>query len=377
MQDRTLYARLLGIEEPWHVTDVTLRLDEEQAVVVSVEMGPGTALRGPKCQSPSPRYDSRERRWRHLDTMQYRTVLVAEIPRVECEEHGVLQITVPWSDPNSRFTALFEALVIDWLKEASFSAVARQLSLSWGQVAGIQDRAVRRGLARREKQRPRCIGVDETSFRKRFEYITLVNDLDRDRVLWVGDDRKKETLAAFYSELGEEGCATLESIAMDMWAPYIASTREHVPDADRKIVFDKFHIAQHLGRAVDQVRIAENRELVSEGDNRLKKTKFLWLTNPDRMSSQSWDEFASLRDSQLRVARAWAIKEAALMLWGYLRRGWAERAWKGWYDWAIRSRLEPIKRVARLIKYYWDGVMTAATTNVTNARSEGMNSKIQ
>ena len=180
MQDRTLYARLLGIEEPWRVTDVMLRLEEEQSVVVSVEMGSGIALHCPKCQNLSPRYDSRERRWRHLDTMQYRTVLVAEIPRVECEEHGVLQIAVPWSDPNSRFTALFEALVIDWLKEASFSAVARQLSLSWGQVAGIQDRAVRRGLARREKQRPRSIGVDETSFRKRFEYITLVNDLDRD-----------------------------------------------------------------------------------------------------------------------------------------------------------------------------------------------------
>jgi transposase len=252
MQDRTLYARLLGIEDPWRVTDVRLRLEEAQEVVVSVELAPGATLYCPKCEGRGSRYDSRERRWRHLDTMQYRTILVADVPRVRCDQHGVVQMAVPWSDPKSRFTALFEALVIDWLKEASFSAVARQLSLSWDQVAGIQDRAVRRGLSRREKQRPRSIGVDETSFRKRFEYITLVNDLNRDRVLWVGDDRKKETLAAFYSELGEEGCAMLESIAMDMWAPYIASTREHVPDADRKIVFDKFHIAQHLGRAVDQ-----------------------------------------------------------------------------------------------------------------------------
>ena len=255
--------------------------------------------------------------------------------------------------------------------------MARQLSLSWDQVAGIQDRAVRRGLARRKPQRPRRIGVDETSFRKRSEYITVVNDLDRDRVLWIGDSRKKSTLSAFYAELGPEGCARLESVAMDMWAPYIASTREHVPDADRRIVFDKFHIAQHLGRAVDEVRRAENRELVREGDDRLKKTKYLWLMNPDRMSQERWEGFASLRDSQLRVARAWAIKESAMMLWDYVRRGWAERAWKGWYDWAIRSRLSPIKRVARLIKYYWDGVINAATTNVTNARSEGLNSKIQ
>jgi len=309
--------------------------------------------------------------------MQYRTILVADVPRVQCDEHGVVQVTVPWSDPKSRFTALFEALVIDWLKEASFSAVARQLSLSWDQVDGIQERAVRRGLARRRKQRPRRIGVDETSFRKRAEYITVVNDLDQNKVLWIGDDRRKQTLSAFYTELGVEGCNRLESVAMDMWAPYISSTREHVPDADRRIVFDKFHVAQHLGRAVDEVRKSENRELVREGDGRLKKTKYLWLTNPDRMSRSRWEGFAPLRNSHLRVARAWAIKESAMMLWGYVRRGWAERAWKGWYDWAIRSRLEPIKRVARLIRYYWDGVINAATTNVTNARSEGMNSKIQ
>ncbi len=133
--------------------------------------------------------------------------------------------------------------VIDWLKEASFSAVARQLSLSWDQVVGIQDRAVRRGLARRKKQRSRRIGVDETAFRKRAEYITVVNDLDQNRVLWVGDERKRQTLSAFYEELGPEGCARLESVALDMWVPYISATREHVPDADRRIVFDKFHIA--------------------------------------------------------------------------------------------------------------------------------------
>jgi transposase len=130
MQDRTLYARLLGIEDPWRVTDVRLRLEEAQEVVVSVELAPGATLYCPKCEGRGSRYDSRERRWRHLDTMQYRTILVADVPRVRCDQHGVVQMAVPWSDPKSRFTALFEALVIDWLKEASFSAVARQLSLS-------------------------------------------------------------------------------------------------------------------------------------------------------------------------------------------------------------------------------------------------------
>ena len=185
-----LYARLLGIEAPWEVTDVTLRLAEEHAVVVRVARDTSGALHCPQCQAPCPRYDGRKRRWRHLDTMQYRTVLVAEVPRVRCDAHGVVQIAVPWADPRSRFTARFEALVIDWLREASFTAVARRLSLSWDQVAGIQARAVRRGLARRKKQTPRRIGVEETSFRKHYEYLRLVNDLDRDRVgavLHVGD----------------------------------------------------------------------------------------------------------------------------------------------------------------------------------------------
>ena len=184
-------------------------------------------------------------------------------------------------------------------------------------------------------------------------------------------------MEGYFEDLGAEGCAALESIAMDMWAPYIAATRAFVPDADEKIVFDKFHIAKHLGDAVDRVRREENRELRAQGDDRLVKTKYDWLRNPDNMSSDRWCEFAALRTSSLKVARAWAIKESAMLLWGYVRRGWAERMWKRWYGWAIRSRLEPIKRVARMIKNHWEGVMNAATSNVTNARAEGINSKIQ
>jgi transposase len=309
--------------------------------------------------------------------MQYRTFVVAEVPRVRCEEHGIRQLTVPWSDSGGRFTALFEALVIDWLREASVLAIARRLKLSWAQVAGIQKRAVTRGLARRKSKPPTQIGVDETSFQKRHEYVTIVHDIDEEVVVHVADDRKQEALEAYFEVLGPEACATLERIAMDMWAPYIAATRAQVPDADAKIVFDKFHIAKHLGDAVDQVRRRENRELVSAGSERLKRTKYLWLQNPDRMSGKQWREFAPLRNSRLKVARAWAIKEAAMLLWGYVRRGWAERMWDRWYQWAIRSRLEPIKRVARMIKRHWEGVINAATTDVTNARAEALNSRIQ
>ena len=370
------YEQLLGLESAWRIQEV--ELDHEATEVrIRVELTAQSRLRCPVCQARCGRHDHRNRRWRHLDTMQYTTILEAEVPRVRCKEHGVHQILVSWAEENSRYTALFEALVIDWLHEASTQAVARQLGLSWDQVAGIQARAVQRGLARRTKRSPKAIGVDETSFQKRHEYVTVVNDLEEGIVLYVADNRRQEVLEAYFEDLGPEGCAGLENIAMDMWTPFISATRAYVPDADEKIVFDKFHIAKHLGDAVDRVRRQENRELRAKGDGRLVKTKYLWLQNPDNMSHRHWRDFAALRSSRLKVARAWAIKEAAMLLWGYVKRGWAVRVWKDWYSWAIRSRLEPIKRVARMIKKHWDGVINAATSDITNARAEGINSKIQ
>ena len=239
------YAQLIGLGRPWQVSRVEVS-HADQEVRIFVVRATRPRPRCPECDRPCAGYDTRERRWRHLDTMQYRTFVIAEVPRVRCEKHGIRQVEVPWSDPGSRFTALFEALVIDWLREANVRAIARRLRLSWDQVAGVQARAVKRGLARRESKPPTQIGVDETSFQKRHEYVTVVHDIDREVVVHVADDRKQEALESYFEDLGPEACAALERIAMDMWAPYIAATRAQVPDADAKIVFDKFHIAKHL-----------------------------------------------------------------------------------------------------------------------------------
>ena len=283
---------------------------------------------------------------------------------------------VPWADPRARFTALFEAMVIDWLAVASFEAVARQCRLSWDQVSGIQARAVRRGLSRRAVAASPVVGVDETSFQRRHEYVTVVNDLtaSEPRVLYVADGRNRAAIDGYFQAVGEEGCALIEMVAMDMWQAYIGSVQEHT---EALIAFDKFHVAQHLGAAVDQVRRSENRELRQQGDDRLVKTRYLWLTRRGNMTRRQQREFTPLRTSTLRVARAWAIKESAMQLWNYRSRAWAERMWKRWYGWAIRSRLEPVKKVARMIKRHWDGVIDAVLTNVTNARSEATNAKIQ
>jgi len=375
MRDHELYARILGIQLPWRVRDVELHLEAgEVQVFITADRA---AFRCPSCGKDCPGYDSRARRWRHLDTCQYRTILIADLPRVRCEEHGVVQVAVPWAEPGSRFTALFEALAIDWLQEASLSAVARQLHLSWDEVDGILGRAVARGLARRKLEPPQRIGVDETSFQKRHEYVTVVCDLKREVVVYVADDHKETSLDGFYESLGPEALSELEVVCMDMWRPYIASTRRHVPEADHRIAFDKFHVAKQLGDAVDRVRRGENKILLAAGDETLAGTRYWWLANPEKMDESRWQQFASLRQSALKTARAWAIKEFAMTLWGYVRRGWAEKAWKAWLAWALRCRLAPLRKVAETIRKYLWGILNAIVYRATNALTEGMNSRIQ
>lgn len=376
MQDRDLYAKLLGIVAPWGVEDVELEMKARE-VVVRVAVVDEAALKCPSCFKSCGRHDTRERRWRHLDTMQMKTILVAKVPRVKCAEHGVHQVPVPWAEAGSRFTALFEAVVIDWLKEASTSGVARLLRLTWDEVDGIMQRAVARGLERRGPVLAQRLGVDETSFAKRHEYVTVVNDLDEKRVLYVADGRGKDSLSGFYEQFQAAELQSVNVVAMDMHAPFIAATRQAVPRADEKIAFDKFHVAQHLGDAVDQVRRAESKELRLAGDDRLVGTRYEWISNPVRMSDDRWERFASLRASTLRTARAWALKEEAMSLWSSQLGSWAREGWEAWYRWAIRSRLEPMKKVARTVREHLVGILVAIRKRVSNAKAEGTNSAIQ
>lgn len=379
MRDRELYAQILGVRPPWSVTEVKLDLaSQEVEVVVSLDAASETKC--PTCGKPAMRYDTRRRRWRHLDTCQLKTYLSADVPRIECPEHKVLLLRVPWAEENSRFTAMFECLVIDWLlgTDGAIKPVAKQMRMSWEEVDGIKARAVERGKARRKPEELDQICVDETSFRRRHDYVTVVSSQIESKVLYVGDDRTQASLDGFYATLPLETRAAVTSVTMDMSAAYVKSTRAHIPDADGKIAFDKFHVAKHLGDAVDKVRRWENRELLAAGDKSLVRSKHLWLENPDNMTDERWTgRFASLRASRLRTARAWAIKETAMGLWGYVSKPQAEKAWRSWISWATRSRLEPVKKVARTVKDHLWGILNAVVTWVTNATAESLNSKIQ
>jgi transposase len=377
MRDRELYATILGLEAPWTVERV--EVDLQGAVVhVWLSRAEGAAAECPECRTPRPIYDHRAREWRHLDTCQLQTRLHARVPRVDCPTHGVLQVGVPWATRGSQFTVLFERLVIDWLQEAAVAAVARQLGLGWEAVWGIERRAVARGLHRRGSLDVKHVGVDEKSFQRRHDYVTVVSDLDGARVLCVADDRKRESLEAFWAlGLTETQRAQIEAIAMDMWEPYVQATRAQIPAAADKIVFDKFHIAKHLNEGVDRVRRAEHRELKQRGDDRLTGTKYDWLRHPDRFSAEAWRAFAALRTSTLKVARAWALKETIADLWEYRYVGAARTFFRRWYVWATHSRLPPMIEKARMLKTHLANVLTYLKHRITNATAEGLNSKIQ
>lgn len=376
MDDRSLYATILGLEQPWDVERVELS-ESEQAVHIWVKAQAGTAFVCPECGASGPVYDHTERSWRHLDTCQFRTLLHAPVPRIECPAHGVRTVRVPWAEQRSRFTLLFERLAIAWLKEATPAAVARRLSLTWEETNGIVERAVRRGLARRGSVAGRRLGIDEHSYLRHFEFVTMVCDLDRQHVLHVADQRTAETLAPYFRSLTPEELSGIEAIAMDMWEPYRKTVRAYVPDADSKIVFDKFHVMRHVIEALDQVRRHEQRELRKRGDQRLTNTKFLWLKNPAHLSDAMREELDRLRRSTLKAARAWALKESFNRIWHYRSIPAARAFFRRWQQWARRSRLKPMIQVAGLIERHLENILTYLTHRITNAVTEGLNAKIQ
>lgn len=377
MRDTELYRHLLGLEAPWTVTRVELSTANQQ---VDVWAGHAEGLKWncPSCQNVSPLYDhSEERSWRHLDSCHFKTILHAKPPRVKCDEHGVLQVKLPWAEGHGRFTALFERLAIDVLLETSIQGATDILGITWDEAWAIIERAVRRGLAAKAKRVVSHIGVDEKAVAKGQRYMTLVCDLGRGTIEYIGNERRQATLDAFYEGLDEAQRNGIEAVAMDMWQPFIDSTMSHVPGATEKIVFDRYHISQHMGEAVDKVRRDEQRALLEAGDNRLVGSKYLWLYREENIPEKDWDRFDLLRLSNLKTGRAWAIKESLIDLWGYRSKAWALRYWDRWYFWATHSRLQPVIKVARMLKSHLDNVMTYFDHGITNAVSEGLNSKIQ
>jgi transposase len=377
MQDTALYQYLLGLKSPWTVSRVNLNAKEQRVDVWAEHPATATWV-CPHCTKTMPLYDhAEERTWRHLDSCQFQTFLHARIPRVTCETHGVVQVLVPWAEPRSRFTVLFERLAIDVLQQCDVSGATRILRITWDEAWRLLTRAVARGQRCKGSHVVRQIGVDEKAAAKGHRYLTLVCDLEAGTVEYVGENRSQASLESYYAGLTRDQLMGIEAIAMDMWEPYLQASLARVPGAAEKIVFDRFHIMGHLSKAVDMVRKQEHRELRAAGDETLKGSKYLWLYSRENLPNQRQEEFARLRRRQLKVGRAWAIKETLRHLWDYVYPASGWKFWKRWYFWATHSRLEPIRKVAETVRRHIDNIVTYYHHRITNALSEGLNSKIQ
>jgi transposase len=377
MRDTELYKALLGLKDPWRVREVRLDADSGR-VDVWIESARGMKWTCPECQQETSLYDrSDERVWRHLDTCQFRTYLHARLPRVKCCDHGVKQVRAPWAEPGSRFSLLYENRVIDTLKECDVTGTGRLTGASWDEAWGIMDRAVTRGLKTKEVKVPEYLGIDEKSFAKRHRYETLVCDLVCGTVECVLEDRTQESLEGYYGQFSKAELGAIKAVAMDMWEAYIGSTKELVPEAEKKIVFDRFHVTRYVTEAVDKVRRQEHKLLKAQGDESLKGTKHLWLMNQENIPEWRQEQFSNVKNLNLKTGRAWAIKESLRDFWDYRYPKNAEKYFKRWYFWATHSRLKPIIEAAKTLNRHLPNILTYFKHRISNALTEGINSKIQ
>lgn len=377
MQVDEFYEQILGIESPWEIADV--RLDRASSVVhVELAHGEGVRWKCPCCDRELSIYDHvEERQWRHLDTCQYETWLHARIPRVKCPEHGVRQVRVSWAEPGSRFTLLFEGHAIEVLTACEVvSAACKILRISWDQAWRLIERAVARGKARKQPRPMARVGADEKAFAKGHSYMTIVCDIDQGTVEYVADGRKKESLAGFFQGLSAEQRSAIEAVAVDMHEPYVQAIQEELPLAADKIVHDRFHIMQHATEAVDKTRKQEHKQLSEEGDTRLSKTKYLWLKSQENLSENQRQRFDEVFTLQLKTAKAWGLKELLRELWQQDSVANATAFFRQWYRHVIHGVLEPMKKVARMIKQRLTQVVNYCRHGITNAVAEGLNSKI-
>jgi transposase len=237
------------------------------------------------------------------------------------------------------------------------------------------ERAVERGLARRKIDEVKTVGLDEKSFGAGQDYVSIMTDLKGARVLEVVAGNDTASGRQLWQSLPQEQRTKVQAAAMDMSAGFAAATREEAPQA--AIVHDKFHVSSMLNEAVDKVRRREHHQLKKEGDERLTGSKQLWLYHPANLSDQRFEDFQELLKENLKTARAWLHKENFSGFWEQEGRWAAEGYFKRWYACAIRSRLEPIKKVARTLKAHLGNLLNYFAYPITNAVTEGLNSKIQ
>jgi transposase len=314
------------------------------------------------------------RTWKHVPLWGIAVTLTYAPARVACVHCGKTRVErIPWSQGKCRLTTGLIWLLASWCKLLAWDQVARIFGVHWNTVATAVRQAVAYGLDHREMCDMLYIGIDELSRKKGHVYVTNVYDLKEKRLLWSGEGRSQKTLCAFFKEHGQALKQRVKGVCCDMWQPYIDMVKQHLPEAT--LVFDKFHITQHLLKAVDEVRKQEARELKKTNPELLKRTRYIWLKNPENLTDKQRARLGYLEGLNLRCNRAYLLKEIFREFWDYSRKGWARRFLKKWFWWATHSRLKPMRDFAWMLRRHEQDILNYFDEPISNGAVEGMNNK--
>jgi transposase len=373
MHDLGLFSAALGLVEPWEVVDVQFdrgrrRLD------LGIDFAKGARFSCPECGAAGCKvHDTEQKTWRHLNFFEHEAYLTARVPRVICAEHGTRQVLVPWARERSDFTLLFEALVMALVKEMPVKPVAELVGEHDTKIWRIVHHYVDQAVEAQDLSRTERLGIDDTSFRRGQDYVTVFADLEEGRAVFVTEGRDQGTVEQFKGFLGDHDgrVESITEVCQDMSAAYLAGVREQLPEA--QVTFDRFHVKQKLGEAIDTVRRAEAKE----HKELLKNTRYLWLKRPDNLTEKQLDWLDELLLQPLDTVRAY---EQALKFDDFYELrdpASAEEYLRRWVTEARATGLEPLEQFADMLEAHWPGVIRWHHTRVSNGLLEGLNSLIQ
>jgi transposase len=372
MRDIDLFQLALGLVPPWMVADAKFDVDKKR-LDIEIDFKTGGRFACPECgKADCPVHDTVKKTWRHLNFFQHEAFLHARVPRIECPDHGVRLVTVPWARPGSGFTLLFEAFVMTLVKGMPVAAAARLVGEHDTRLWRVIQHYVEDAVARMDLADLRRVAIDETAAKRGHNYITLFVDIDARKVVYVAEGKDADTIARFADHVDDHNsdASRIKEVCVDMSGAYIKGVEHNLTEAE--ITFDKFHAVKLVNDAVDQVRRAESRERPE-----LKHSRYLWLKNERRLSVEQLTALAELTQIHLKTARAYRLRLAFQEMYTAPSLDWGELILDRWYGWAIRSRLEPMKKVARTIKQHRDGILRWFDSKIANGLIEGINSLVQ
>lgn len=368
--------------------DVRLRCRQGKPIRIDITLEPhaGVHARCSQCQRPAPGYDRLpKRKWAFVPLWGIPTDLHYAPRRVQCAAHGVTVEYMPWNEGKRPVTRAMMGFLAGWARRMSWREVARTFHTSWEAVYRSVEWFVEWGLAHRELRGAEAIGVDEIHWGRGLKadnFLTVIYQIDAGcrRLLWVGRRRSQASLRRGLKTLGPEVVQGIRFVCSDMWKPYLQVIAVEISQALH--VLDRFHITSHLNQGVDQVRRAETTRLRAKSQTAAQKLKHMrWplLRRGSRVRGKARQKLAALLDSKLATVRAWELKEAFTHFWQYKSVSWAEAYLHCWCARTMRSRLEPMKQVARMLRAHQPLILNwfRAKGEISSGAVEGLNNKIR